>query len=98
MRRKKVEYTGYTSKSGKNALYKIVGTFKTPEGVERVKLEGFGKEPFSFWVDKSKLCAPPAPVRREGEETRQCWECGCGFTFREAAHNGGDWKESYCGC
>jgi len=31
MKRKKVEYTGYVSKAGKNALYKIAGRFTTPE-------------------------------------------------------------------
>ena len=98
MNGKKAEYTGYIGKSGKNGLYKIVGKFKTPEGVERVKLEGFGKEPFTFWVDKSKLCDPPAPTRKPGEQTATCWECGCDFTYREALHNGGDWKGYYCGC
>lgn len=96
--RKETETTGYVSKSGKNGLYKIIAKFKTPEGVERVKLESFGKTPVQFWVDKSKLCAPPAPVRREGEETRTCWECGGQFTYRECKHDGGNWSEDYCGC
>lgn len=95
---KKVEYTGYVSKSGKNGLYKIAARFKTPEGKKRVKLEGFGKEPISFWVDEEKLCDPPQPVRRPDEPTLTCWECGCSFTYRECKANGGDWNESYCGC
>lgn len=96
--KKKAEYTGYKSKAGKVGLYKIAAKFTTPEGVKRVKLEGFGKEPFTFWVDESALCAPPAPVRRPDEPTQTCWECGCSFTYRECQYNGGDWKESYCGC
>lgn len=59
---KKAEYTGYISKSGKNGLYKITARFTTPEGVKRVKLQGFGKEPFTFWVDESKLCDPPSQL------------------------------------
>lgn len=31
-------------------------------------------------------------------ETKQCWECGGAFTFAEAKANGGDWRDSYCGC
>lgn len=95
---KKAEYTGYISKSGKNGLYKITARFTTPEGVKRVKLQGFGKEPFTFWVDESKLCDPPSPTRRPDEPTQVCWECGCSFTYRECRHNDGDWKEGYCGC
>lgn len=94
----KVKYTGYVSKSGKNGLYKIAAKFTTKEGVNRVKLQGFGENPISFWVDESKLCDPPAPIRRPGEQTQTCWECGCDFTYRECQFNGGDWKESYCGC
>jgi hypothetical protein len=99
--KKPTEWTGYVSKAGKNGLYKIIGRFKTPEGVQRVRLEGFAKEgatPIQFWVDESKLCAPPQPKRKEGEETRECWECGCLFTYREAKANGGEWQDSYCGC
>jgi len=96
--KKETETTGYTSKSGKLGTYKIVGRFTTKEGVKRVKLESFGEEPISFWVDESALCDPPAPMRKPGEETRNCWECGCEFTYREAKHNGGNWSESYCGC
>jgi hypothetical protein len=95
--RKKVKYTGYISKQGNNALYKIVAK-SNKFGKESVKLEGFGKEPFSFWVDKDKLCDPPPPIRREGEQTQTCWECGCDFTFRECAFSGGEWNDSYCGC
>ena len=98
MKKKSYDITGYISKSGKNGTYKIVSRFTNPEGVKRVKLESFGKEPLQFWVDESKLCSPPPPVRREGEETRQCWECGCDFTYREAKANDGDWSDSYCGC
>lgn len=98
MRRKKTEYTGYVSKSGNLGLWKIVARFTTDDGTKRAKLEGFGKEPFTFWVDESKLCDPPPPKRRPNEETRQCWECGCDFTYREAQHRGGDWGDSYCGC
>lgn len=90
--------TGYVSKSGKNGTYTIVGRFKTPEGVNRVKLEGFGNPPIQFWVDEDKLCEPPAPVRKEGEETKECWECGRSFTYRECRHAGGEWNDSYCGC
>ena len=30
--------------------------------------------------------------------TKQCWECGCAFTHRDAKENDGSWSESYCGC
>lgn len=30
--------------------------------------------------------------------TKQCWECGCRFTYADAKSGGGDWSESYCGC
>lgn len=95
---KKTETTGYISKSGKNGLYKIVARFKTEDGTKRVKLESYGEKLFQFWADESKLCAPPAPVRREGEATQVCWECGCSFTYRECKANDGEWNESYCGC
>jgi hypothetical protein len=96
--KKETEYTGYISKAGKNGLYKITAKFTTPEKVERVKLESMGDNPVSFWVDRSKLCSPPEPVRRAGEQTQRCWECGCEFTYRECKASGGDWGESYCGC
>lgn len=96
--KKKTEYTGYKSKDGKIGLYKIAARFTTSEGVKRVKLKGFGKEPFTFWVNESQLCDPPEPTRRPGEQTQSCWECGCEFTYRECQAHGGDWKEGYCGC
>ena len=95
---KKIEVTGYISKAGKNGTYKITARFTTPDSVKRVKLENFGEKPVAFWVDADKLCTPPPPIRRVNEETRQCWECGCSFTYREAKANDGDWSESYCGC
>lgn len=95
---KVTEITGYVSKAGKNGAYKIAARFTTPEGVKRVKLESYGEKPVQFWVDADKLCAPPPPVRREGEQTQTCWECGCQFTYHECKSNEGDWRESYCGC
>jgi len=97
MKRKKTEYAGYAGKSGKVNLYKVVAAFKK-DGQDRVKLEGFGEAPISFWVDRSKLQPPPPPVRRPDEETQTCWECGCDFTYRECQYRGGTWSESYCGC
>lgn len=34
----------------------------------------------------------------ENEPTKVCWECGGSFTAFDARRNGGDWKDSYCGC
>jgi len=92
---------GYTSKKGITANYKLISEFTKQDGlvtIERVKLEGFGVNPFSFWVDKSCL-VPLVPVKaKEGAERRKCWECGCEFTWADAANAGGEWAESYCGC
>lgn len=95
MRRQKTEYTGYVSKAGKNAWYKIKARSKDKK---RVLLQSIGNKPIEFWVDTEKLCRVPKPERREGEELRQCWECGCSFTRREAIYNDGEWGDSYCGC
>ncbi len=96
---KKSEWTGYVSKSGKNRLYKIAARFTTKEGVKRVKLKAKGsKGDFEFWVNESDLCRPPKPIRRENEQTKTCWECGCLFTWRESIYYDGEWSDSYCGC
>lgn len=96
--REKTEITGYTSKSGHLGTYKIIQRFTTPEKVKRVKLQSFGESPIEFWVDEDKLCDTPEPVRKPGEKTQRCWECGCEFTRRECQYSGGDWADSYCGC
>lgn len=31
-------------------------------------------------------------------EIKRCWECGCRFTYADAKRNGGEWRDSYCGC
>ena len=34
----------------------------------------------------------------QSQQKKKCWECGCSFTFSDAKRNGGDWRDSYCGC
>jgi hypothetical protein len=94
----KTKVTGYVSKRGILGTYKIIGEFTTEENIKRVKLESFGKTLVKFWVNKDQLCDPPEPVRKPGEQTQICWECGSDFTWRECQRDGGDWEESYCGC
>lgn len=96
-KRKKYPIVGYIGKSGVNKSYKLVAKFTTTENVERVKLESFGNEPISFWVDKSKLVDAPEPDRTKGEQ-KSCWECGMGFNYAYCAWNGGEWSDDYCGC
>lgn len=92
------EYTGYISKSGKNGWYEIL-IRKTYNDVRRVKLRSVGRKPaVEFWVDEDRLSELSAPVRRPGQKTQKCWECGCEFTYWECIYNDGDWKEGYCGC
>ena len=94
---KSKEVVGYVSKSGRQANYKVIATFKK-DGADRLKLQSFGKEPVEFWVNRDKIVSPFSIKAKAGAETRQCWECGCLFTWADAQNNGGDWSESYCGC
>lgn len=48
------------------------------------------------YVDRMK--AEADPQNRAKAETRQCWECGCAFTYADSKRNDGDWKDGYCGC
>jgi len=91
------EIAGYRSKSGSERNYKVLRK-SNKFGKDRVLLRSFGKEPVEFWVDADKLL-PAFPVKaRPGAETRQCWECGCSFTWADAQNQGGDWNDCYCGC
>ncbi len=47
-----------------------------------------------------KIVAAAGPARSfaGGGETKNCWECGCRFSYAQARANGGDWGEGYCGC
>ncbi len=97
---KEYKTTGYASaKTGKVSNYKIVSEFKAKNsGKEYVKLESFGKNPFSFVVLKENLCSPTLPELRPGVPTRICWECGRSFSYAQCKANEGDWSENYCGC
>lgn len=95
--KKRYQVYGYTSKSGRQGNYKAIATFKK-DGQDRVRLQSFGANPVEFWVDRDKLQEPFPIKAKPGAETRQCWECGCEFTWADAQNNGGDWGESYCGC
>jgi hypothetical protein len=48
------------------------------------------------FIEKSKQ--NDADKKSGNAETKQCWECGCSFTYHDARSNGGDWQDSYCGC
>lgn len=51
----------------------------------------------AFWVDADKT-GKAVYVSKDTDERRQCWECGCPFTWADANNNDGDWNEGYCGC
>lgn len=94
---RRTEIVGYTSKKGITKNYKVIRTYKK-DGKDRVKLQSFGPEPISFWVDRIKL-VDTVPMKVDpNAPKRQCWECGCLFTWAEAFNNGGEWSEDYCGC
>lgn len=95
--KQKHQVVGYTSKSGSRKNYKIVATYKK-DGLDRVKLQSFGSDPVEFWVDRGAV-QDPFPIKaKPGAEIRQCWECGCSFTWADTKNNDGDWGDSYCGC
>ena len=58
--------------------------------------------PNKAWlVAPDKLAAAQAIVhalKGTSSPTKRCWECGCEFTFSQAKKNGGEWRDSYCGC
>ncbi len=92
---------GYVSKAGKLGTYKHTATAKNKFGEgNRVKLVSFGSQPVEFWVDENKLVAAPpqSESARANAETKQCWECGCNFTYRDCKQSDGEWSDSYCGC
>ena len=55
------------------------------------------KVPASRYAEAQKLVAS-APGNSRYHETKDCWECGRPFTYRQAEAAGGDWQDSYCGC
>lgn len=55
----------------------------------------------AWLVHPDKLAAAQAIVdalKGTSSPTKRCWECGKEFTFAQAKRNGGDWRDSYCGC
>ena len=55
----------------------------------------------AWLVHPEKLAAAQAVVdalKGTSAPTKRCWECGCEFSYGQAQRNGGDWRESYCGC
>ncbi len=92
---------GYVGKSGKLGAYKKVHEVpdKFKPGQKRAKLISFDGK-LEFWVDAAKLVDPPAQseAARKRAPKRDCYSCGCEFTYAEAQRDGGDWSDSYCGC
>ena len=68
-----MEVTGYTSKSGRTANYKIKAVFKK-DGKDRVLLQSFGPKPVEFWVDRDKLVDAMPIKSRPDAATQRCWE------------------------
>ena len=93
----KIKTVSYTGKSGKRANYKVVAKFATKEGVLRYRLKSYGKQSIEFWVDAGKT-EKAVYVSKDTDERRQCWECGCPFSWADAKNNDGDWNDWYCGC
>ena len=55
----------------------------------------------AWLVAPDKLAAAQAiadALKGTSSPTKRCWECGCEFTFAQAKKNGGEWRDSYCGC
>lgn len=65
----------------------VIKTYERPKTIRR--LREFAREMKELEQTKD---------RTSKEEVRQCWECGCLFTKREAYLRHGDWNDYYCGC
>lgn len=67
----------------------------TPELIEKYNQFMFklGENPGGYTVEEYKK-----QYRNYAGLTQTCWECGREFTYSQCKRDGGDWKESYCGC
>ncbi len=53
--------------------------------------------PHCYGIIAAKVYQPNSRRTFSGA-TKECWECGCKFTWADSKTNGGDWSEGYCGC
>lgn len=99
MRKQQYQYVGYAGKTGVVRGYKCTWRGAGKNGVERARLVSMDGK-LDFYVDAAKLTDPPpqSAASRERAEKKQCWECGCDFTYAECRQRDGDWGDAYCGC
>lgn len=99
MRNRVLNVVSYTSKAGNTRNYKVIKSYYRPEeSKNRLKLQSFTNPPVEFWVDKADTGRPISMKNTPHNETRQCWECGCLFSYADCIENKGNWSEYYCGC